>query len=124
MFHLKGKQPTFFITIRRMTTEDGARAVGILGQGAGLRQKIRFPENPGLLLTNVAVYDKPNRTSSFSGRQSFRTPAFNDRWPIQTGNVIDTYCCSIPTAFALCYSNTPYDNGNVVCFSFSEAFSN
>ena len=28
-------------------------------------------------------------------------PAFNDPWPIQTDNVIDTYCCSIPVALGL-----------------------
>ena len=35
------------------------------------------------------------------------------------GNVIDTYCCSIPTAHVLSvFGNTPYDDGNLVCFSF------
>ena len=42
MFHLKEKQSTFCIIIRRMTTEKGARAVGILRQGAGIRQESRF----------------------------------------------------------------------------------
>ena len=54
-------------------------------------RKTFFPKmftNPGLLLTNVAVYNKPN--SSFSGRQAFRTPAFNDWWSVQTDNVIAT----------------------------------
>ena len=47
-----------------MTTENGTRAVGILRQAAGIRHVNRFfPKmftNPGLLLTNVAAYDKPN----------------------------------------------------------------
>ena len=64
MFYLKEKQTTFCIIIRRMTTVKGSRAVGIIRQGAGIRQESRFfPKmftNPGLLLTNVTVYDKPN----------------------------------------------------------------
>ena len=37
----KLEQTTFCIIIRRMTTEKGARAVGILQQGAGIRQVSR-----------------------------------------------------------------------------------
>ena len=62
-----------------------------------------FPKmftNPGLLLTNIAAYVEPKLNSSFLSRQAFRTPVFNDRWPVQTGN-IDMYCCSKPTALAL-----------------------
>ena len=36
------KRKTFCIIIRRMTTQKGARAVGILHQGAGIRQVSRF----------------------------------------------------------------------------------
>ena len=36
MFHFKEKQTTFCIIIRRMTIEKGARAAGILRQGAGI----------------------------------------------------------------------------------------
>ena len=47
-----------------MSTEKGARAVGILRQGSEYTtSKPFFPKmftNPGLLLTNVAVCDKPN----------------------------------------------------------------
>ena len=101
---LQEKQTLFCIIIWRMTTEKGARAVGILRQGAGIRQvsrvsrkclQSRFPADKCRSLS----YTKLN--SPFSGRQAFRTPAFNDRWPIQTGNAIDTYCCSIPTTLAL-----------------------
>ena len=64
MFHLKEKQTTFCIIMRRMTTEKEARAVGNLRQGAGIRQvrhiSPRMFTNPGLLLTNVADYDQPN----------------------------------------------------------------
>ena len=42
MFHLKEKQTTFCIIIWRMTTEKGARAVGILRQGSGIRQVRHF----------------------------------------------------------------------------------
>ena len=41
----KKKQTTFCIILRRMTKEKGARAVGIILQGAGIRQGSRFPEN-------------------------------------------------------------------------------
>ena len=34
-------------------------------------------------------------TMSFSGRQAFRTPAFNDRGPLQTGNVSDMYTSTL-----------------------------
>ena len=44
MFHLKEKETTFCIIIRRMTVEKGARAVGILRHGAGIRQ-VGFPKN-------------------------------------------------------------------------------
>ena len=124
-----------------MTTEKGARAVGILRQGAGIRQVIRFSRkclqipvsclqmsqftiNQTELfrkLSSICVFryfpfgfegriwdlivSVPDHClsfySSFSSRQSFRTSAFRDWWPIQTGNVIDTYCCSIPTVLAL-----------------------
>ena len=36
LFHLKEKQATFCTIIRRMTTENGERAVGILRQGSGI----------------------------------------------------------------------------------------
>ena len=42
LFHLKEKQTIFCIIIRRMTTEKGARAVGILRQGLGIRQVSSF----------------------------------------------------------------------------------
>ena len=42
MIHFKEKQETFCIIIRRMTTEKEARAVGILRQGAGIRQVRHF----------------------------------------------------------------------------------
>ena len=38
MFHLKEKQTAFRIIKRRMTTEKGASAVGMLRQNAGIRQ--------------------------------------------------------------------------------------
>ena len=62
MFHLKEKQTTFCIIIGRMTTEKGGRAVDILRQGAGIRQAVfsKMFTNPGILLTNVGVNDKPN----------------------------------------------------------------
>ena len=69
MFHLKEKQTTFCIIRRRITKEKGVRANGILRQSAGMRQARHFfPRmftNPGPLLTNVAVYDKPNLTRHF-----------------------------------------------------------
>ena len=36
IFHFKEKQTTFYIIMRRMTTEKGARAVDILRKGAGI----------------------------------------------------------------------------------------
>ena len=42
MFHLKEKQTTFCIIIRRITTVKGSRAICILRQGAGIRQESRF----------------------------------------------------------------------------------
>ena len=42
MFHLKEKQTAFRIIVRRMTTEKGARAVGILRKYASIRQVSQF----------------------------------------------------------------------------------
>ena len=87
-----------------MTPEKGASAVGILWQGAGIWQVSRFPEK---VYKSRSPAEKCRSlrqiklNSSFSGHQAFRTPAFNGRRPIQKGNVIDTYCCSIRTALAL-----------------------
>ena len=44
MFHLKEKQTTFCFIIQRITTEKGAIAIGILRQGAGIRQVSRFSQ--------------------------------------------------------------------------------
>ena len=93
---LKRKTDNISIIIRRMTTEKRAKAVGIPRQCAGIRQvshffrecyKSRSPTDKCCSLRQTKL------NSSFSGRQSFRSPAFNDRRPIQMGNVIDTYCC-------------------------------
>ena len=82
----------------------------------------RIFTNPGLLLTNVPIYDKLH--ASFSGHQAFQTPAFNDRWPIQTSKVIDTYCCSISTALALSAVEIRHMMMEMLSvFLFSEAFS-
>ena len=126
MFHLKEKQTTFCIIIRRMATEKRTRAVGMLRQKAGIRQVSRFPENA---YKSRSPADKccslrsTKRNLSFSGRQAFRTPALNDRWPIQPGNIINTYCCSIPTALALSAVVIRRRMVEMSVFLFSEAFS-
>ena len=93
---LKRKTDNISSIIWRMTAEKRARAIGIPRQGAGIWQvrhfffqecyKSRSPTDKCRSLRQT------KQNSSFSGRQSFRTPAFNDRGPMQIGNVIDTYC--------------------------------
>ena len=84
----------------------GSTAIGILRQGAGKRQVSRFFFSDNIYKSR-SPSDKcrslrlTKLNLSFSGRQAFRTPTFNDRWPIQTANVIDTYCCNILTARVL-----------------------
>ena len=100
---LKRKTNNMCFIVRRMTPEKRARAVDILRQGAGIRQESRFPKmftNP-VSCWQMSQFTINQTETSFSGRQTFRKPAFNDRWPIQTGNVINTYCCSMPMALAL-----------------------
>ena len=64
-----------------MTKDKGAKADGILRQGAGIQQVSRSPENA---YNSRSPADKcrslrhTKRNSSFSGRQAFRTPALND----------------------------------------------
>ena len=104
MFHLKEKQTTFCIIIRRMTIEKGARAVGILRQGAGIRQVRRFYRKCLQIPVSCLQLSQltRNQTELIIFRSlAFQTLAFNDQCPIRTGNVIDTYCCSIPTALVL-----------------------
>ena len=86
-----------------MTTEKRAIGVGIPRQGAGIRRVSHFPENVYKSRSPADECRSLRQTklnSSFSDRQSFRTSAFNDRGPMQTDNVSDTYCCSRPTALA------------------------
>ena len=127
MFPLKEKTDNISFIIRRMTTEKTARAVGIPPQGAGMRQVSLFffffffenVINPGLLPTDVAVYDKPNWTPHFQVASHF------GRRPSTIGGLCRraTYPIRIAVSrqrllLSLCCSNTPYDGGNVVCFSF------
>ena len=93
---LKRKADNIFIIIRRMTTEKRTRAVGIPRQGSGIRQVSYFFRECYKSWSPTDKCRSSQQTklnSSFSGRQSFRTPAFNDRGPMQIGNVIDTYGC-------------------------------
>ena len=80
---LKRKADKISIIKRRMTTEKRARAVGIPRQGTGIRQVSHFFfstmfSNPGLLLTNVAVYDKPNYSSVISDAGIQRSETYAD----------------------------------------------
>ena len=78
----------------------------------------RMFTNPGLLLTNVAVYDKQTELSTF------RSPGISvagiQRWVAYTDGQRNRYLLLyyINGFCSLCCSNTPYDDGNVVCFSF------
>ena len=93
------------IIIRRITTEKKRKSRWYKSTTA------RFWYSTIKLFSSENVYKSQSPTdkcrslrltklnSSFPGRESFWTPAFNDRGPMQTGN--DTYCCSRPTALAL-----------------------
>ena len=128
MFHLKEKQSTFCIIIRRMSTEKGARVISILRQGAGILQVSRFSRE--CLQTPFSCCQMSQFTINQTKLIIFRSLGISDagiqrdRWPIQTDNVIDMYCCSIPTALALSavvIRRTMMDMLSV--FLFSEAFS-
>ena len=77
---LKRKTNNISIIIRRMTTEKRARAVGILRQGAGIRQVSIFSENvtnPGLLPTNQTEL------------LIFRSPVISDAGIQRSGAYVD-----------------------------------
>ena len=119
---LKRKTDNISIIIRHMATEKRARAIVMLQPGAGRRQVTHFSRK--CLQIPVSHWQMPQFTTKQTELIIFRSPVISNADIQRSGAYADghrkRYVLLLLTKgfCSLCCSHTPYDGGNVVCFSF------